>query len=175
MNNIDNININNNYCNNNDDENIIRPDDKFDFHSITELSSFDEEDNYFNKSEDNNLLNLTLSDLDLSDEEREKLIIELSINNPELLIESLKDLISRYSENENNILYETIIKICTSNNTPFITKIECSKCLPNGDTLYSIIKNLNKQDESISHTLLWDSLFYLHSLNLKLVGCKHPV
>ena len=99
MNNINNININNNYCNNNDDENIIRPDDKFDFHSITELSSFDEEDNYFNKSEDNNLLNLTLSDLDLSDEEREKLIIELSINNPELLIESLKDLISRYSEN----------------------------------------------------------------------------
>ena len=154
----------NNINNSEDDENIIRPDDNFESHTFTELSTFDDEDNYFTKNKDDILSNLSLSDLDLSDEEREQLIIELSINNPELLIESLKDLISRYSENENNILYETIIKICISDNTPFITKIECSKCLPNGDTLYTIIKNLNKNDESISHTLLWDSLFYLHSL-----------
>ncbi len=160
------MNINNS---SDDDENIIRPDDKFESHTFTELSSFDEEDNYFTKSKDEMISHLSLTDLDLTDEEREKLIIELSINNPECLIESLKDLISRYSENENNIIYETIIKICMSNNTPFITKIECSKCLPNGDTLYSIIKKLDKYDETISHTLLWDSLFYLHSLDYNVI------
>jgi len=138
-----------------DEENFERPKDNFDSHTFTEIQSNDDEDNY------NENINIDIADLDITDEEREELIIQLALTNPEQLLDSLQNLLLRYNDTENDIFLQTIEKICTSNNTPFITKFQCAKYLPSGDLLYKIVKSLDINDLEISHTILWDSLLFL--------------
>ena len=139
--------------------NTERIDDNFTDHTITELS-FD--DNEYNNSDIVSNVVYNITDLDLSDDEREKMLLELT---PDLILESLNELMLRYNDTDNNKIYDTIEKICNNDNTPFICRIQFSKCLPRGDLLLSIIKNNYLKEININHTILWDSLLYLYNLN----------
>jgi hypothetical protein len=157
-----------------DEENIIRPDDKFEFHSFLPID--DDDENIFNVSEINNDISSSkddiiftmlsnLTDLDCDDEDRENAIRYLVNINPDRIIEALSELVDKYLDTQNDIIKSVIENICNSIYTPFITKIEYAKHINNGELLYSIIKGFNYKEEDISHTVLWDSLLYLRNLN----------
>ena len=141
-----------------DDENIERPPDKFETHTFTTLC-FDSD----NESDEYNSSCSQLENLDLTDEEREKLILEYSETNINLITESLQNLFSNYVNDNNEYIEKIIGKICSNPNVPFTNKIYFSKQLENPDYLYSIINQVDWNNIDINHTLLWDACKYLQS------------
>ena len=167
----------------NDLENIIRPEDKFEFHTFLSLSSDEEENIYLSSSIDllsedkgknddtidNQNIELelermieNLTDLDIEEEEREKSILYISKCNIDKLVEVITNLISKYKDTESEIQYKIVRSICLSKYTPFIVKIECIKILGDTDLLFEIIQNIESQTNiEINYTILWEALLFL--------------